>query len=220
MKKRNKKMTTRKKPGIRVNAGKAASKPKAQTLITPQHESLAAALLTQIELERGKSTLSLGTAVKGYSTRAAIMAAAPEVQVAFVRQVVAIIARMGKSKKKIDLIDAWFHDNKVPSGAEEVARQLLRRRLPFTGDMLAELFEQIGGMDFITFAPALEPLVRELEKRTAEGKLPPRIRKALPRVVKGLLVEGWSEEAADNWGLPSPADRRLAGRISMLLKRK
>ena len=195
---------------------KKASNPSQPTATTI--DAQAAALIQQLELERGQSTLSLNTAVKGYSSRATILGADPEVQVAFVRQVVAIIARMGKAKAKIDLIDAWFHDPKVPSGAEEMARQLLRRRLPFTDAMLAEMFEQIAGMDFVTFAPALEPLVRELEKRAAEGKLPARVRKALPRVVKGLLVEDWSEEEADNWGVPSAGDRKLAARISRLVK--
>ena len=67
----------------------------------------------------------------------------------------------------------------------------MRRRLPFTDAMLAEMVEPIGQMDFVTFAPVLEPLVRELEKRAAEEK--------------------------ENWGLPRPADRKLATRIQSLL---
>src|SRR5215471_7541533 len=113
----------------------------------------ATALFQQLEQERGTDTISLGKAVKGYSTRAAIMAAEPAVQVAFIRQVVATFARLGKATGKIPMVSAWFNDLKVPFGAEEVAKQLMRRRLPFTDAMLAEMLEQIGQMDFITFAP-------------------------------------------------------------------
>jgi hypothetical protein len=76
--------------------------------------------------------------------------------------------------------------------------------------------EQIGGMDFVTFAPVLEPLVRKLEKRKAERMLSSKVRKWLPKVVKGLLVKGWSEDEKDNWGLRSAADRRLAELIQSL----
>jgi hypothetical protein len=180
-------------------------------------ESHAAALFQQLEKQRGTDTISLGKAVKGYSTRAAIMAADPAVQVAFVGQVVATFARLGKSKGKIPMVTAWFHNPKVPWGAEEVARQLMRRRLPFTDAMLAEMVEQIGQMDFISAAPVLEPLVRELEKRAAEGVLSPKVRKLLPRVLNGLLVKGWTAEEKENWGFPRAADRKLAARIDSLL---
>jgi hypothetical protein len=83
--------------------------------------------------------------------------------------------------------------------------------------MLVETTEQIGQMDFVTFAPVLEPLVRELEKRAAEGVLSPKVRKLLSRVMNGLLVKGWTEEEKENWGLPRPADRKLAARIESLL---
>jgi hypothetical protein len=177
----------------------------------------AANLFRQLEQERGTDAISLGKAVKGYSARAAIVAAEPAVRVAFVRQVVATFVRLGKSTGKIPMVSAWFNDTKVPFGAEEVAKQLMRRRLPFTDAMLAEMVEQIGQMDFVTFAPVLEPLVRELEKRAAEGALSPNLRKLLPQVVNGLLVKGWTAEEKENWGLPRPADRKLATRIQSLL---
>lgn len=186
---------------------------------TTQHaETQAAALFKNLEKERGTDTLSLGKAVKGYSTRATLMAADPAVQVAFVRHVVATIAKLGKTKGKIPTGSAWFHDLKVPYGAEEVARQLMRRRLPFSDAMLAEMIEQIGQMDFITFAPVLDPLVRELEKRAAEGALSPKVRKHLPHVMNGLLVKGWTLEDKEEWGLPRAIDRKLAARIQNLLK--
>jgi hypothetical protein len=181
-------------------------------------EAQASALLKQLEQERGQDTLSMGTAVKGYSTREKIFEAAPEVQVEFVRLVVATIAKLGKSKGKIPMVSAWFNDLKVPFAAEEVAKQLMRRRLPFTDQMLFEMLEQIGRMDFIGFAPALEPLTRELEKRRKETGLPPKIRKALPRIVNGLLVKGWPAAAIDNWGLPAAADRKLAARLQQLVR--
>jgi hypothetical protein len=180
-------------------------------------ETEAANLFQKLEQERGTDTISLGKAVKGYSARGAIVAAEPAVQVAFVRQVVATIARLGKSTGKIPMIRAWFHNPKVPWGAEEVARQLMRRRLPFMDAMLAEMVEQIGKMDFISAAPVLEPLVRELEKRAAEGALSPKVRRLLPRVVDRLLVKGWTEEEKENWGFPRAVDRKLAARIQSLI---
>jgi hypothetical protein len=201
--------------GSKLNAIRPNRAPQAPLL---DFEKQADLLFQKLEQERGKDSLSLSKAVKGYSTRADIFAADPAVQVAFVRQVVATIAKLGKSTGKIPELTAWFHDLSVPYGAEEVARQLLRRRLPFTDAMLAEMIEQIGGMDFITFAPVLEPLVRELEKRKAEGVLPAPIRKGLPRILKALLVKGWPAEAREEWGLPRPPDRKLAERIQMLLK--
>jgi hypothetical protein len=69
----------------------------------------------------------------------------------------------------------------------------------------------------MTFAPVMDQLVRELEKRAADGPLSPRILKAAARVVDGLLVKDWSEADARNWGLPRAADRKLAGRIERIL---
>ena len=195
-------------------------KPNSQTVAQGQDPARqAVALFQKLEQERGKSTISLNTAVKGYSTRALILAAEPEVHVEFVRQVVADIAKRGKSTGKIGMISAWFHDLTVPYGAEEMAKQLMRRRLPFTDAALAEMVEQIGRMDFVTFAPVLEPLVRELEKRSAEGALSSKVRKGLPKVIKGLLVKGWSADEKENWGLPRAVDVRLAERIGKLAGR-
>jgi hypothetical protein len=202
-----------KKPKVKITVPQAEA-------ATQDPETEAANLFQKLEQERGTDTISLGKAVKGYSARAAIVAAEPEVQVAFVRQVVATFARLGKSTGKIPIVSAWFNDLKVPFGADEVAKQLMRRRLPFTDAMLVEMIEQIGKMDFITFAPVLEPLVRELEKRAAEGVLSPKLRKLLPQVMNGLLVKGWTEEEKENWGLPRAADRKLAGRIEALVGAK
>ena len=130
---------------------------------------------------------------------------------------VATIATLGKSTGKIPTFPAWFHDLRVPSGAAEVARQLKRRRLPFTEADLAQMLEQIGQMDFVTFAAVLEPLVRELEKRAAESALSPKLRSLLKRILNGLLVNDWPEHARQNWGLPRAADRKLAARIEALI---
>ena len=94
---------------------------------------------------------------------------------------------------------------------------IMRRRLPFTDEMMAEMLEQISGMDFITFAPVMDQLVRELEKRAGEGPLPPRIRNAAGLIADGLLVKDWPRADAQNWGLPRAADRKLAGRIQNVL---
>jgi len=98
-----------------------------------------------------------------------------------------------------------------------LSRCLDSQRLPFMDAMPGEKVEQIGQMDFITFAPVLEPLVRELGKRAAERELSPKLRELLPRVMNGLLVKGWTEN--ENWGFPRAIDRKLAARIESLLGR-
>ncbi len=175
----------------------------------------AAALLDKLTQERGKDILAIP--VKERPTTKALLAAPPELQVAFVRHVVAIFAKIGARTKKKPVAFAWFHGKNVPTAGEEVARLMLRRRLPFTDEIIAEILEQIAGMDFITFAPIMDQLVRELEKRAAEGPLSSRIRKAAGQVADGLLVKDWPAADAENWGLPRAADRKLAARLQSLL---
>jgi hypothetical protein len=153
-------------------------------------ETQAAALFQKLEQERGNDTISLNTTVKSYPTRLAIFAVEPNVQIEFVRLVVRTIAKLGKSTGKIPMESRWFNDVTIPFGAEEVAKQLMRRRLPFTDPMLAEILQQIGRMDFVTFAPVLEPLVRELKARKKERALSPKLRKLLPRSSMVCLSKG------------------------------
>jgi hypothetical protein len=181
------------------------------------HKPQAQAWLKQLEIERGNKTLSMGKLVKTLPTTATVLAADPEQQSAFVRHVVEVFGKLGARKKKIPSGSAWFHKNNVPLASEEVARLLLRRRLPLTDDALAEMLEQIAGMDFVTFGPGVEQLIGLLEKRAAEGPILKRLQKAASRVADGLLVKDWREEDADEWGLPRAADRKLAGRIERLL---
>jgi hypothetical protein len=72
-------------------------------------------------------------------------------------------------------------------------------------------------MEFITVAPALEKLIREIERRAEENPLTARIRKPLSRVAAGLLVKHWKQADAENWGLPRAVDRKLGGRIERML---
>jgi hypothetical protein len=139
------------------------------------------------------------------------------VRIAFVRHVVETFGKLGARKQEIPAAIAWFHGKGVPEAAERVAQLILRRRLPFSDDILAEMLEQIAGMEFITFAPVLDQLVKELEKRASAGPLTNRIREAAVRIADGLLVKHWPEAAARNWGLPRAADRKLASRIECLL---
>jgi hypothetical protein len=180
-------------------------------------QTQAALLLVQLQQERGKDIL--GKPVKERPTTKTLLAAAPELQVAFVRHVVAAFAKLGARGKKKPGSHEWFRDNHVPNSGEEVSKMLMRKRLPFTEEMLAEMLEQIAGMDFACFAPVMEQLVRELEKRAAEGRLSPRIRKAAARVVDELLVKKWAREVVEDYAFPCAADRKLAARIQTLLDR-
>jgi hypothetical protein len=173
--------------------------------------------IDQVEKDRNSATLALGKAAKSWPSTKAILTAEPALKVAFVAEVVAIYGTLGVRTGKISSVTAWFHDQNVPSGAEEVARLLLRKRLPFSDGTLAWMFEQIAGMEFVTFAPVLQPLVSELEKRADEKPLTSPIRKALSRVADGLLVKHWKQVDAENWRLPRAADRKLAARIERLL---
>ena len=179
------------------------------------NQTRAIELLDQLQKERGTDVLA--TPVKSRPATKAILAADPGVQVAFVRQVVAVFAKLGGRGRKPPGSHEWFRENDVPGSGEEVAKMILRRRLPFTEEMLAEMLEQIAGMDFVCFAPALEQLVHELEKRAAEGPLSPRIRKGAARVADELLVKNWPAAVVEDYGFPVAADRKLARRIQGLL---
>lgn len=178
-------------------------------------QTQAAALLEKLQKERGKDVL--GKPVKERPTTKTLLGAPPDLQVAFVRHLVATFAKLGARGKRPSGSNEWFRGKNVPTSGEEVAKMMMRRRLPFTEDMMAEMLEQIAGMDFITFAPVMDQLVRELEKRAAEGALSARIRKAASRVADGLLVKDWPPEVAEDGGLPCAADRKLAGRIQNVL---
>jgi hypothetical protein len=178
-------------------------------------QSQAAGLLKKLIAERGKDVLA--KPIKQRPTAKALLAAEPELQMAYVCEVVRVFGKLGARKAKRPTDWAWFHEEGVPRGGRELAKMLMRRRLPFGEEMLAEMLEQIAGMDFVTFAPVVEQLVRELEKRAAEAPLSPRIRKAAAGVADGLLVKDWPQADAENWGLPRATDRKLAGRIERLL---
>ena len=178
-------------------------------------QNQAAALLEKLQKERGKDVL--GKPVKERPTTKTLLAAPPDLQVAFVRHVVALFAEIGARGKKPGGSNEWYRGKNVPTSGEEVAKMMMRRRLPFTDDMVAEILEQIASMDFITFAPVMDQRVRELEKRAAEGALSPRIRKAASRVADGLLVKDWPPEVAEDGGFPTAGDRKLAGRIQDVL---
>jgi hypothetical protein len=183
----------------------------------PEYKTEALEMVELIEKQR-KGASSSGIDAKKLPATATILAAEPELQAAFVECVVARFAKLGARKTKVPVSNAWFHERNVPWGAGEAAKLLLRRRLPFTVEALAEMLEQIAGMDFITAAPPVEGLFRELEKQVAEGSLSSRVCTASRRVADRLLLTHWSAADAENWGLPRAADRKLALRIERLLR--
>ena len=146
-----------------------------------------------------------------------LMASAAEVRVAFVQQVVAAFAKLGARNGKPPAGAWWYKNSELPAASEHVAEKVLRKQLPFTDETLTIMFEQIADMDYMTFAPVLEQLVRVLEKRAIKEPLSPRICKALGRVVDGLLVKEWSERERRDNGFPRAIDRKIAGRIEGLL---
>lgn len=174
-------------------------------------------LVELIEKQR-RSAGASGAYAKDLPATATVLAAAPELRAAFVECVVAHFAKLGARQAKAPESKGWFHERNVPACAGEVAQLVLRRRLPFTDEAIAEMLEQIAGMDFITFAPAVDGLIRELEKRAAEGPLTARTCNAARLVADGLLVTHWPPADAENWGLPRAADRKLVLRIERLLR--
>ena len=148
-----------------------------------------------------------------------ILAAASEVKMEFVRHVVDVYAKLAarKASDTDPMAKQWFHRGEVPTAAERVAEKLLRKQLPFTDEMLSEIFEKIADMSFVTFAPALKQIVQVLERRAAEGPLPPRLRKSAARTANELMVRDWPNDFAREWGLPRAIDKKLAGRIEGLL---
>src|SRR5688572_3972768 len=127
---------------------KRASAPAARTDVQKTVQEF----LTALEAERAGRTIRLGVVTKGMNATQAVMAADPHVQVEFVRHVVGIYAKLGKAKGE------WFRKPGVPSAAAEAVRLLLRRKLPFTDDMLAEMFEQMSRVNYLSLVEFREQL--------------------------------------------------------------
>ena len=174
-------------------------------------------LLRDVEAERAGRTLQLGVFVRGMSATKDVMAADPQVQVEFVRHVVDVYAKLGAAKGE------WFRKPAVPSGGAEVVRLLLRRKLPFTNDVLAELFERMTRVNYLSLVQFNEQLAMALEKRAgANGQdVSPRLRTAAEAFADVLAVRHvpaaearrWREE----WNFPSPTDRKTVARIDKAL---
>jgi hypothetical protein len=172
-------------------------------------------LLKALEAERGGRTLSLGVVTKGMNATQAVMAADPQTQVAFVRHVVGIYAKLGKAKGE------WFRKSSVPSAGAEAVRLLLRRKLPFTQDMLAEMFEQMARVNYLSLVEFNEQLAMALEKHAAAESLSPRLKRAAKSFADVLVVRHVSAAKAnywrEEWGFPRATDRKTAARIDKVL---
>ena len=172
-------------------------------------------LLKALEAERGGRTLSLGVVTKGMNATQAVMAADPPTQVAFVRHVVGIYAKLGKAKGE------WFRKSSVPSAGAEAVRLLLRRKLPFTDDILAEMLEQMAKVNYLSLVEYNDQLAMALEKHAAAGSISPRLRRAAKTFADVLAVRHVSAAEAnkwrENWGFPRATDRKTADRIYKVL---
>lgn len=174
-------------------------------------------LLRAVEHERAGRTLRLGVVVKGMSATKDVMGADPHVQVEFVRHVVGVYAKLGAARGE------WFRKPAVPTGGAEVVRLLLRRRLPFSDDALAEMFERMARVNHLSLVEFNEQLAMALEKRAAAdgGDLPPRLRKAAKAFADVLAVRHVPAAEArrwrEKWNFPSPADRKTAARIDKVV---
>ena len=114
----------------------------------PDFKARAKELVAAVEAKRAGRTIYLGKLVKTIPTTDEILAADPRLQAAFVQQVVETYTELGAKHYKGDT--QWFHKDNVPSGCAEVVRLLLRRRLPFTDETLAEIFEQLAGIHYLS----------------------------------------------------------------------
>ena len=188
-----------------------------QALTKEALQTQAAHLLDQLQKECGSNLL--GIPAEAWPTARTLLVAAPELQAAFVRHIVGIYGRLGARGKRRPGSHEWFRDRNAPEGGARAAKRMMRRRLPFTEQELAEMLGEIAGMDFANFAPLLEQLVRELEKRVAEAPLSPRIRKAAGRIADELLVKDWPPAIVEDYCFPQAADRKLAGIIQRLIAR-
>jgi hypothetical protein len=184
----------------------------------PDAESEARKLVEALEKERGGRTLSLGKVTKAMGAMQQLQSADPQVQAAFVRHIVATYARLGTPKGKSR--PEWFRGKAVPSAGAEAVRLLLRKKLPFTDEMLAEMFQQMSGVSYLSLVEFNDALARALEQRAKVGPLSPPLRKAAARFADVLAVRHVPKAEAkhwrDEWGFPRAEDRKVAARIDRL----
>ena len=173
-------------------------------------------LIKQIEKERGSATLNLGYLAKTWPSAKTLLASPPEVRMEFVRQIVALFGKLGVRNGKQHGSTYWWYRKDVPEAAGWVVQQVLRKRLPFSDEVLTEMFEHIADMDAASLLPSLEQLVRLLEKRAHVGPLPNRLREAATKLADEMMLKNCPVERANYLGT-SALDRKLAGRIEGLL---
>lgn len=186
------------------------------------HAARAKLLLKALEKERSGTTIYLGKAMKSFPTTKAILDAGPDLQMALVQHVVETFSRLGAETQP----DAnyWWGDPHLPWGSAEMADKLLRRRLPFSDQDLAEMLEKLARIGLLTTAvvPCVEKLVAEVERRGGERPLAPGLLKAVGRIADGLTGRKLSRTAARLWKqeehAPVARDRKLAARIDRLLE--
>ena len=173
-------------------------------------------LIEQIEKERGSATLNLGYLGRAWPSAKILLASPPEVRVEFVRQIVELFGKLGVRNGKQHGSTYWWYRKDVPEAAGWVVQHVLRKQLPFSDEVLIEMFEHLADMDCASFVPSVEQIVRLLEKRAQTGPLPKRLRKAAAKLADEMMLKNCPAERANYLGT-SAKDRKLAGRIEGLL---
>ena len=158
--------------------------------------------------------------VKTLNTTTVILNAAPELQAAFVAEVVEIYCKLGTPKRRIR---EWFRDNSVPNASAEIVRLLLRRQLPFTDDDLSGMFEKLSGISFLGFVEFREQMAQALQKYARNNDISRRLRKAAANYGDVLVIKRVSRKEAalykDEYGFPSSTDLKTTARINEILGR-
>lgn len=182
----------------------------------------AAALVQQLEQQRGGQTLMLYKVVKTQAATPAILDAAPALQVAFVEHVIDVYAKLGTPKG--GRITEWFRKNNVPTASAEIVRLLLRRELPFTDTMLCAMFKKLSRTSFLSLVQFREQMALALEKFAKKNSLSTELRKQAGQYADALAFRNVSAAKAkywkEEWSFPSAANEKLVARIDKLLGRR
>lgn len=183
-------------------------------------KSKAKTLVQKLEQERAGRTLMMNQVVKTQSTTPIVMASEPALQAAIVEYVVETYAKLGTPKGK--KITEWFRDNAVPTAGANVVRLLLRRQLPFTDAMFANMFEKLARTSFLSLVEFNEQLAGAFQKHAVKNVISARLRKAAARYADAISLRRRTKAEAlywkDEWGFPSAEDKRVAARIDKALR--
>jgi hypothetical protein len=128
-----------------------------------------------------------------------VLAASPEVQIAFLRQCCEIISRFrdklgphkGSSPAKGNPFGRYLnlgHEKEYPHAAALVAQRLFRRKLPFSGEDLVFMADRLAYLGLVTThaVPIVENLVAALEKHFESSTANDQLREPMLRLSGAL----------------------------------